>query len=271
MFIFKYLFYVSGIIALITCLFQLFFIVIEVPPISRLHAILDVIMMSYASFSIARLANFGVHLLCMIYCLFTGYLSELGSCLALQLKAYKRKATRIKRHALECELRHFMAEHERLHALGQQLDSHFISGLILVAFLTNTLANIVLLNQLLSERMSPSERAFLLIIILLQMLLSLTGARLLIAISEALYRCDGLLYGAQASLGARGRKGHLSSGHLTSTKLHLMSFFEITCTKKPFTFTVGSLSDITMRILFEVGLLNMGFPCLYSPPFCSSF
>lgn len=228
-----------------------------VPPFALPLVLLDLSILVYSLFNTFRVFLFSFHTIFFLRCLFVGRLKELHAYLGKaigQAKAAQLGAKRAAMVRLCGQLAAFHSQHTAIHLLGEKLNRETVSSLVAVSVVINFLVNVVLLNFLLVSRTTAFELTVVLIVTFLQAVFGLLATQTLISMVAPLYTSERLLYRAQALLmGSTTSKGHFHC-QVVSAKLRLMTLFELICTRKKFTFTVGVLAKLTKNAVFEVGL-----------------
>lgn len=149
------------------------------------------------------------------------------------------------------KLNSFYSEHWRMLSFARHVNSHVISQLMGVIFVSNITINLVIVGSLLFRRLYISESLIMLVLITLQTSFAIITCLSMTSWSECFYQSDSLLYRAQLNL-ATTKVDQLYKRALVSTaKLKLMVFFETVCTSKKFHFTMGSLGKISHQTLYE--------------------
>ena len=220
-----------------------------------LAGIVDGALLFYCIWNALRMGFFFINIASAFSYLCRHHMKELrdklGLIILIQPVFRRPAALKGKFLLLSIHLSLFQKEYHRLQSVTEYTNRVVASKLMFVTFLTNIAVHVVLLNLLLIERMKFGEEAMILFIVAFETVLGLTIIQVLISWAGAFYtRLDHLIYRAQGIV--RRRANIFSLPAIIVTKLRFQTFFELVCTKNKFHFTVGPISKINKRSLYEV-------------------
>ncbi len=261
-------------------------------------ALVDLFAVVYHIWNVIRLTAFGAHLILVFSFLVHGQIEcELNRALRENLRLREAadshlsgfKSNRVRHFQpslavlqLQLLLHRFYREYRWLLASMGLFNDCFVSRTLLTNGLTNLVINLVFVGNLLfrQNRLAFAMAAFMVLIIVAQVLIVGTIATGLTTISNGFYRSDRLLYQAQLSMTVfpprqdcfRSKNSNESdrqqnfcwrrqtaAATTVLAKLKLAVFYETVCTKNKFRFTVGSYTDISYRSMFEFLFVYTGF------------
>ena len=241
-------------------------------------ALLDVLIISFHVWSIARTAIISLHIILAWSFVGKHHFEELNSLLALALLGETAKTAEGGSLSLEnCSshfeifqlLRRFYREYHWLLSILQRFNRQIVSQIYFTAIVSNIAANLVIIANLLFRNLPPVAITIMILFIFFQTLIAYVAAHGLANISNCFHQSDHLLYQLQLKITCNWQNTkQLNQTKLKliylkslwiSQKLKLAVFYEMVCTTNKFCFTFGEHSKINHKTMFEFMFVYSGF------------